>query len=287
MELKAYEYLIRSESAARKYLLGFCWKNQQRFCPVCRQRKPYKLTDGRRRCSRCGYTFHDFSGRWLNLVNLPCDQWLRIIKLFELELSARKIAQQVAVSYKVAHRAVMVIRAAILAHAPDAEMLLGGEVELDESYFGGRRKGKRGRGAAGKVPVFGILERDGLVHVQVVPNVKAETLVGMTVKKVRRGSIVYTDKFHVYDSLMFCGYRHLKVDHGNKVYASGKVYINGLEGFWSFSKERLIKHHGVSRTWFPFYLKELEFRYNNRRTDIFPVLGQYVCDFVPFVPNRD
>lgn len=287
MELKTYEHLIRSESAARKYLLGFCWKNQQRFCPVCRQRKLYKLTDGRRRCSRCGYTFHDFSGRWLNLVDLPCDQWLRIIKLFELELSARKIAQQVAVSYKVAHRAVMVLRAAILAHATDAETLLGGEVELDESYFGGRRKGKRGRGAAGKVPVFGILERDGLVHVQVVPNVKAETLVGMTVKKVRRGSIVYTDKFQVYDSLMFCGYRHLKVDHGNKVYASGKVYINGLEGFWSFSKERLIKHHGVSRTWFPFYLKELEFRYNHRRTDFFPVLCQYICDFLPLVPNRD
>jgi transposase len=92
---------------------------------------------------------------------------------------------------------------------------------LDEAYFGGRRKGNRGRGAAGKVSVFGILERDGLVHVNVVPDVSAATLLKLTVKKVRRGSVVYTDKFRSYDSLMFCGYRHLKVDHG-KYFSSGK-----------------------------------------------------------------
>ena len=136
MDLKAYEHLIRTESAARKFMLGFCWKNQQRFCPKCRQRKLYRLTDGRRRCSRCGYTFHDFSGRWINLVDLDCGQWLRLIKLFELELSSRKIAQQLSVSYKVAHRAVMILRGAIMAHAPDAQKLLSCEVGIDESYFG-------------------------------------------------------------------------------------------------------------------------------------------------------
>ncbi|MDP7416407.1 MAG: transposase, partial [Desulfobacterales bacterium] len=84
--------------------------------------------------------------------------------------------------------------------------------------------------AAGKVPVFGILERNGTVRVTVVPD-KAETLIGLTVRTVRRGSIIYTDKFRSYDSLMFCGYRHLKIDHNMK-FATGKVYINGLEGFW-------------------------------------------------------
>lgn len=75
---------------------------------------------------------------------------------------------------------------------------------MDESYFGGRRKGKRGRGAAGKVPVFGILERNGTVKVEVVKNVTAQSLLNMTIKTVRRGSIVYTDKFRGYDALMFC-----------------------------------------------------------------------------------
>jgi len=90
-----------------------------------------------------------------------------------------------------------------------------------------------------------------------------------------------------YDSLMFCGYRHLKVDH-KKRFACGRVYINGLEGFlpagqagWSWAKERLIKHHGVSKANFPLYLKELEFRYNHRHDDIFEKVADHLCDLVP------
>ncbi len=158
--------------------------------------------------------------------------------------------------------------------------MLKDEVETDESYFGGRRKGKGGRGAANKIPVFGILECNGIVSVDVVPNVGSKTLLSMTIKKVRRGSIVYTDKFRCYDSLMFCGYRRLKVDH-NKYFSSGKVYINGLEGFWSFAKERLMKYHGVSKEKFPYYLKELEYRYNNRNKDLFSLLTKILADFVP------
>jgi len=95
--------------------------------------------------------------------------------------------------------------------------LLNGEIEAGESYFGGRRKGERGCGAAEKVPVFGILEREGIVRVEVIPNVTTSTLVNSTLKKVRRGRIVYTDKLRGYDSLMFCGYQQLNgsVDHGS------------------------------------------------------------------------
>ena len=120
------------------------------------------------------YTFHDFSGRWINQGRLSCVQWLSLIKLFELEVSVRKMSQQMSLSYRAVYRAVSAIRLSILSHAEDAEGLLDGEIELDESYFGGRRKGKRGRGAAGKVPVFGILERNGVVQVTVVPDVTAK-----------------------------------------------------------------------------------------------------------------
>jgi transposase len=190
------------------------------------------------------------------------------------------MAEQMNLAYNTVYHAVRKIRCSILAHASDAKQLMNGEIELDECHFGGRRKGNRGRGAAGKVPVFGILERHGKVLVSVVPNVTAQTLISLTVKTVRRGSIVYTDKFRSYDSLMFCGYRHLKIDHGKR-FTSGKVYINGLEGFWSWAKERLIKHHGVSKENFPLYLKELEFRYNHRRTDTFEIISDYLCDLVP------
>lgn len=280
MELNLYYKLVSSEAEAHKYLSKKCLKNGHRFCPRCNNRKLYKLSSERRRCSKCKYTFHDFSGRWISHGRLSCVQWLSLIKLFELELSVRKMSEQMNLSYNTVYQAVQKIRLAILAHAPDAEELLDGEIELDESYFGGHRKGNRGRGAAGKVPVFGILERNGKVMVTVVPNVTAETLIGLTVKTVRRGSIVYTDKFRSYDSLMFCGYRHLKIDH-NKRFTSGKVYINGLEGFWSWAKERLIKHHGVSKENFPLYLKELEFRYNHRHMDIFNIVSNYLCDLVP------
>ena len=279
MDLNTYQRLVYSESSARKYLTKKCRKNGRRFCPRCYHQKLYKLSSGLHRCTKCKYSFHDFSGRWINHGRLTCVQWLSLFKLFELELSVRKMAEQLSLSYNTVYQAVRIIRCAILVHAEDATNLLGGEIELDECYFGGRRKGLRGRGAAGKVPVFGILERNGKVYINAVPDVTAETLIGLTVKTVRRGSIVYTDKFHSYDSLMFCGYRHLKIDH-SKRFSTGKVYINGLEGFWSWAKERLIKHHGVSKTSFPFYLKELEFRYNNRTADIFDLVANCMCDLV-------
>jgi transposase len=83
--------------------------------------------------------------------------------------------------------------------------------------------------------VFGILERGGKVSVNIVKDVSAETLVHETVTKVIRESIVYADKWKGYDSLMFCGFRHLNVDHGCK-FKQGKVCINGEEGFWSFAR---------------------------------------------------
>ena len=205
--------------------------------------------------------------------------WLWMAKLFELELSTRKIARQVTRSYPTVLAAVDLIRQGI-ARGAGWTSLVDGTVEADESYFGGRRKGRRGRGAAGKVPVFGILERGGRVQVSVVPNVSAETLLSETVKKVRRGSLVYTDRFRGYDTLMFCGYRHLKVDH-QRCFSSGKVYINGLEGFWSYAKERLAKFHGVSKEKFPLYLKEMEFRYNYRKREILPLLVKNLCKMVP------
>lgn len=196
-----------------------------------------------------------------------------------MELSARKISQEVGLSYPTVLKAVTVIRQCIVVQDSHGTELLSGEVEADETYFGGKRKGPRGRGARNKTPVFGIVERNGKVKVEVVPDVTAESLLGLTLKMVRRGSIVYRDKFRSYDSLMFCGYRHFKVDH-SKRFVSGKVYINGLEGFWSYAKERLIKHHGVSKKKFPLYLKEMEFRYNHRSDDILLTYVNHLCGLV-------
>lgn len=279
MDLKAFEHIVKTENIARRYLVKRCWKNYRRFCIRCRSKNIYRIIGKRFRCKACEYTFHDFSGRWINRLHISSRQWLWIIKLFELELPALRICQQLDLSYPTVHKAIRVIRLAIFKDG-QTDDLLSGEIELDEAYFGGRRKGKPGRGAANKTPVFGILERNGIVKVQIVKNVTAQTLIDQTIKTVRRGSIVYTDKFKSYDTLMFCGYRHLKIDH-KKRFASGKVYMNGIEGFWSFAKKRLIKYHGVSKNWFPLYLKELEFRYNYRKHSKFDLIADYVTNLVP------
>ena len=242
-------------------------------------RKVYRIRRRRYLCAHCGYEFGDFTGRWIGELNLSCKRWLWLIKLFELEVSARKASLQLGTSYPTVLKAFQIIRMAITAQSVDGDALLQGEIEADETYFGGRRKGTRGRGARDKIPVFGILERQGMVKVEVLRNVTAEEILNHTIKTVRRGSVVYTDKFSSYDSLMFCGYRHLRIDHGKR-FARGKVYMNGLEGFWSYAKERIIKFHGVSKENFPFYLKEMEFRYNHRKRSVFDILAQYVCDLV-------
>jgi transposase len=279
MNIESFESLVKSENKARLYFVRLARKNGPFFCVRCGGRKLYRIVGKRLRCKGCGHTFHDLSGRWIDRLNFSYKDWLWAIKLFELELSARKIGEQIGVSYPTALKAATIIRLSLLEGSPDPD-LLGGEIELDESYFGGRRKGKRGRGAAAKVPVFGILERDGVVKVEAVKDVTAKTLLSLTIKTVRRGAIVYTDKYRSYDSLMFCGYRHLKIDHGKK-FSSGKVYINGIEGFWSYAKERLIKHHGVSKEKFPLYLKEMEFRYNHRGEDIFSLIAKNLVKLVP------
>nr|WP_245523418.1 IS1595 family transposase [Spirochaeta thermophila] len=108
--------------------------------------------------------------------------------------------------------------------------------------------------------------------------VSAEELVRLAVAKVKRGSLVYTDRFKSYDGLVSYGFRHKRIDHGKR-FANGKVYINGIEGFWSYAKGRLLQHHGVSVERFPLYLKELEWRYNHREEDLFELLLEVLREY--------
>jgi len=229
------------------------------------------------RCKKCKSDFWPLKGTRFSPLRISPYQWLSLIKLFELSVSARKAANEVHLSYKTTLRAYDILRRVLVEEIARSDEALKGELETDESYFGGRRKGKRGRGAGHKTIVFGILERGGKVSVSIVTDVKAESLMNETVEKVRRGSIVYTDKWRGYDSLMFCGYRHLNIDHQYK-FKQRKVYINGIEEFWSFAKERLMKHHGISKEKFLYYIKEMEWRYNNREKDLFGVLVELMLD---------
>ncbi|MBI2676037.1 MAG: IS1595 family transposase [Candidatus Aenigmarchaeota archaeon] len=195
---------------------------------------------------------------------------LEILYYFYIEVSALKAAKELSVPYRTVHARYMDFRMSIMAHLDQEFVKLAGQLELDETYFGGKRKGKRGRGAFNKAIVFGILERNGKVYTKVVINVKAKTLMGEIKKKSVKGSVFYTDYFKSYKSLKQFG-KHNKINHG---YTFGKSHnhINGIEGFWSYAKERFHKYHGINMVNYPFYLKEMEFRFNHRNEDVFKLL---------------
>lgn len=237
-------------------------------CPRCGCVRYYVMGRNRLRCRGCLKDFRPLSCTMFSRMRLSCAKWLGLLKLFELSVSARKASEEMKISYKTTLKAFDIVRHSIVEELTRKDKALNGEIELDEAYFGGKRKGYRGRGSRNKTVVFGILERNGKVSVSIVKNASAEALMNETVKKVRRGAIVYTDKWRGYDSLMFCGYKHLSIDHNYK-FKQGKVYINGIEGFWSYAKERLIKHHGISPRKFLYYIKEMEWRYNNRNKNLY------------------
>ncbi len=137
-----------------------------------------------------------------------------------------------------------------------------GEVELDERYFGGQRKGKRGRGAAGKVPVFGLLKRRGKVYAVMIPNAKAATLLPIIGEKVTPDSILHTDGFKGYNALDLSGFRHYRINHSEHCVEQPN-HMNGIENFWTQAKRHLRKFNGIARDHFHLYLKECEWRFNN------------------------
>lgn len=191
----------------------------------------------------------------------------KIVRLFVLEVPAVKAAREVRVNRHTVERVYHQIRLAI-ARECERDALLDGEVEADKSYFGGKRKGMRGRGAAGKVAVFGLLKRNGRVYTRPLPDVGRSTLWKVIHQKVPRGSTIYTDAFASYDGLITDGYAHIRIDHGKTFAASKRRHINGIENFWGFAKTKLRRYYGVRRSPFFLYLKEMEFRFNHRKEDL-------------------
>jgi transposase len=179
-------------------------------------------------------------------------------------------SQDLEIPYQAVKRIYDHLRLAIVRQCEREADTLSGEIELDEAYFGGRRKGNRGRGAAGKSIVFGLLERNGRVYTKVVNTVSKEELMEVIRRRCRKGSVYFTDQFRSYNSLKRFG-KHFTLHHAKTFVRKGRkrlVHINGIEGFWSFAKHNLYNYRGVSRSMFPLYLKEMEYRYNHRKDNL-------------------
>lgn len=189
-------------------------------------------------------------------------QQLRLLEYFVLEVTARSAADLLGIQPNSAALFYRKLREVIAYHLAQREHeVFDGAVELDESYFGGIRKGKRGRGAAGKVAVFGILKRGGKVYTKVVNDTKTETLMPLIARKIAPDRIVYTDCYRSYNALDVSDFYHERINH-SALFAKGKNHINGIENFWNQAKRVLRKYNGIPKESFPLFLKECEFRFN-------------------------
>ena len=187
-------------------------------------------------------------------------QQQKFLEHFVAGTTARAAAMLVGVQANTAIRFYQWLRRLIASQVERYE--LSGEVEVDESYFGGVRKGRRGRGAAGKVPVFGLLKRGGKVYTAIILNAQAATLLPIIREKVRPDSIVYTDSFQVYDVLDVSEFHHRRVNHSKVFVSTRGHHINGIENFWSQAKRHLRRFNGLPKDSFYWFLKECDWRFN-------------------------
>lgn len=194
---------------------------------------------------------------------LSYSKQLKLMEHFVAGSTARCAAELVGVNRKTAayyyHRLRVVISSEL---EQESIEFLSGEIEVDESYFGGHRKGKRGRGAAGKVPVFGLLKRGGRVYTKIIYDAKSSTLMPIIQKKVKPDSIVYTDCWRGYNVLDISEFKHYRINH-SKLFVHKHNHINGIENFWNQAKRHMRKFNGIPKEHFYYFLKECEWRFNN------------------------
>lgn len=211
--------------------------------------------------------------KYANRSRISEAKFRQLVKLFALDLEADQIAQLTRLNRNTVNRYLGAIRERITEYC-EAQSPFQGVVEVDESYFGAKRvKGRRGRGAFGKTIVFGILKRNGSVYTQIVPNVSRRTLQAIIQGRVEPDSVIHSDMWRSYDGLVDLGYKkHYRVRHGEDEFATEQSHINGIESFWGFAKTRLARFRGIHKSTFHLHLKECEFRFNNRRQNLYLLL---------------
>ena len=241
-------------------------------CDRCGERRTFKryATEQRRQswtCTTCGLHVHPTAGTIFHKSSTSLHLWFYAMYLMtstRCGISAKQLERELGVTYKTAWRMMHLIRNELMY---DDEPGLTGTVEADETYVGGKTRGRTGRPGkdSKKVPVFGMVERGGKVAAYTVPNVTAGTLLGHVEKRVLPESMVYTDEYPSYNKLAERGYSHRRIRHKEQVYVSGDVHTNTIEGFWALLKGGLRGvYHSVSAKHLQGYLSEYVWRYNHR-----------------------
>lgn len=278
-----YEAYLQSEETAKAYFVSYCWPKGDLYCTKCKCQKVYRLAEGRYRCACCGYTFHDFSRRFINNGNLNARDWLRLIKLFELEVPLPQMARQLGKSYNTIAKSIQSVRAALMAQALDADRIFASGLGSSLGTARGKRLQHGPGGGPQRSLVFGVIPYGKLAFVDLLPDLTGETIIHLKttfhLKTAYLGGIVYTDKYKKYDALLTCDPEIRELAHAP--HTDSSLYIDGQKGFWHFAKKRLKSSRRVSCKHLALYLKEIEFRFNYRDEDMFSRIAACLCGLVP------
>jgi transposase len=265
------------------------------FCDACQAVTKHHRVKSRPSysCDHCGHHVHPTADTIFHKSPTPLTTWFYAIYLMastRCGISAKQIQRETGVTYKTAWRMFKQIRSMLEENEPVGGK--GKKVETDEAYFGGYRKGGRGRKLRGdkgetfKSAVVAHVERKGRVVARAIPDAKSATLMDSVREYVLPKTHIFTDDYKAYGALPHMkdrGYKHSRINHSAKVYVSGDIHTNAVEGFWSLVKRGIGGvYHSIGHHYLQSYLNEYSFRYN-RRFDTQPMF----ISFLKQVEKRD
>jgi transposase len=240
-------------------------------CPSCHKETKFYHIAGKKHydCSWCSYSLSPLADTIFHKSSTSLKDWFFAIYLFSNSkngVAAKELERHLCVTYKTAWRMAKQIRQLF----KSAGLPLAGTVEADETYVGGIRPGKRGRGAEGKTPVIGVVERGGRIHAKVTANTKMSTVIPFMWNVVKPGTHIMTDENPAYNRLsrLLHGFTHETIKHSDGQYVRGNVHTNTIEGFWSQLKRGMNgTYHAVSPKYLQSYVDEFAYRYSHRHSE--------------------
>jgi transposase-like protein len=263
-----------NDDACLEHIKEQRWPDGMAQCVKCGKETKHHRVGNRTAyaCQSCGNHIYPLAGTVFEKSTTSLKTWFYAMYLMgstRCGISAKQIQRETGVTYKTAWRMFRQIRSLL---SEDGLQLEGSTIEMDEMYHGGKRRGGQGRPSYGshKVAVVGMaerstLERIGRVVARVAPDATKKTLHGLAKEYILPSSTVFTDDFASYDGLQAHGYAHKRIRHSAKIYVSGDVHTQSIEGFWSLVKRGIGGvYHNVSAKYLQTYLDEYSFRFNRR-----------------------
>lgn len=241
-------------------------------CPKCGKASKFHRIKGRSAysCQFCGHHVYPTAGTIFHKSTVSLQLWFFAVYLMSSTrcgISAKQLEREIGVTYKTAHRMFKQIRSLL---ADDDDGLLDGNVEVDESAYGGKPRANETRSQVLKKKshrptIVAMVERGGRVRPLVVPDRGGRTINHVVREHVLPSSMLFTDEFTAYEGIGRDYRGHRRIKHKAQIYAIGETHTQTVEGFFGLFKNGVRGvYHAISADYLQAYLDEYAFRYNRR-----------------------